>query len=64
MLANGYGTCYWGVDNGGGMGFDNVTVPLENPDASVNISAGSSHTFLVKEGERAYVSRFVEPAVG
>ena len=38
-LANGYATYYWGGGNGRGMGFDDVTVPLENPSVSVNISA-------------------------
>ena len=36
-LANGYDTYYWGSDDSRGMGFDDVTVPLGNLTASVNI---------------------------
>ena len=46
------------------MGVDDVTVPLENPAVSVDISAWSRHTFLIEWGGRAYVAGFVKSAFG
>ena len=50
LLANIYDTYYWGADDGHSMGFNDVTVSLENLSAIVNISAESCHTFLIKGG--------------
>ena len=46
--APGYNTCYWEADDGHGLGFGDVTVPLAAPSLTVDISAWSRHTFKIE----------------